>query len=78
MKAKKAAKTTVYFVKRDAQTEQFTSINSNCDKNNCDKNHILKMAKRLKRDNVHVVGEKCVRNDDQKLTLTVDDQLKAW
>ena len=30
------------------------------------------MAKRLKRDNVHVVGKKCVRNDDGKLTLTVD------
>ena len=26
MKAKKAAKTAVYFVKRDAQTEQFPSI----------------------------------------------------
>ena len=36
------------------------------------------MAKRLKRDSVHVVGEKCVGNDDQKLTLAVDDQLKAW
>ena len=38
MKAKKAAKTAVYFVKRDAQTEQFAGINNNCDKNNCDKN----------------------------------------
>ena len=36
------------------------------------------MAKRLKQDNVDVVSEKCVRNDDGKLTLTVDDTLKAW
>ena len=35
------------------------------------------MAKRLKWDNVDIVGE-CVRNDDGKLTLTVDNQLKAW
>ena len=36
------------------------------------------MAKRLKRDNVDVVGETCVRNDDGKLTLSIDDKLKAW
>ena len=35
------------------------------------------MTKRLKRDNVDVVGEKRIRNDDGKLTLTVDDKLKA-
>ena len=73
LKAKKAAKTVVSFAKRDAQTEQFASIN-----NNNDKNVIFKMAKRLKQDNVDVVDEKCVRNDDGKLTLTVNDKLKAW
>ena len=73
LKAKKAAKTAVYFVKRDAQTEQFASIN-----NSSDKNHTFKMAKRLKQDNVNVIGEKCVRNYDGKLTLTVDDKLKDW
>ena len=35
------------------------------------------MDKRLKQDNVNVVGEKYVRNDDGKPTLTVDDKLKA-
>ena len=35
------------------------------------------MDKRLKQDNVNVVGEKYVRNDDGKLTLTVNDKLKA-
>ena len=73
LKAKKNAKTAVYFAKRGAYTDQFASIN-----NYSDKNRIFKMAKRLKRDNVDVVGEKCVRNDDGKLTLTVDDKLKAW
>ena len=66
-KPKKAAKTAVYFAKKDAHTEQLASII-----NNSDKNLILKMVKRLKRDNVGVIGEKCVRNDDGKLTLTVE------
>ena len=72
LKTKKAAKTAVYYAKKDAQTEQFSSIN-----NNSDKNRIFKMAKRLKRDNVDVAGETCVRNDDGKLTLSIDDKLKA-
>ena len=73
LKAKKAVKTAVYFAKRDAETEQFASIN-----NESDKNRIFKMTKRLKGDNNDVVGERCVKNDDGKLTLTVDDKLKAW
>ena len=36
------------------------------------------MAKRLKQDNVDVVGEKCVRSDDGKLTLTADDEAETW
>ena len=35
------------------------------------------MAKRLKGGKA-VVGEKRVRNNDGKLTLTVHDKLKAW
>ena len=73
LKAKKVAKAAVYFTKRDAQTEQFASIN-----NKSEKNLIFKTAKRLRQDNVDVAGEKCVRNDDGKLTLTVDDELNAW
>ena len=36
------------------------------------------MAKRLKQDNVDIVGEKCVRNNDGNLALAIDDKLKAW
>ena len=43
LKAKKAAERAVYFTKRDAQTEQFTRIS-----NNNDKNRTFKTAKRLK------------------------------
>ena len=36
------------------------------------------MGKRLKWDNVAAVREKCVRNDERKLTSTMNDKLKAW
>ena len=64
---------TVYTAKRDAQSEQLSSINDNSDKN-----RIFKLAKNLKRVNADIVGEKCVRKDDGKLALTVDEKLKAW
>ena len=73
LKAKKTAKTAVYHAKKDAQTKQFSSIN-----NNSDKTRIFKIAKRLKQDNVDIVGEKCVRNNDGNLALTIDDKLKTW
>ena len=71
--AKRAAKLAVYTAKRDAQSEQFSSINDNSDKN-----RIFKLAKNLKRVNADIVGEKCVRKDDGKLALSVDEKLKAW
>ena len=45
--------------------------------NSSDRNRIFKMAKRLKQDNVDVVGEECVRSDDGKLTLTADDEAES-
>ena len=72
LKAKRAAKAAVHFEEKDVQGEQLASTN-----NSSHKNRTFKMAKRLKQDYVNVVGEKCVRNDERKLTLTVDDKLKA-
>lgn len=37
LKAKRAAKAAVYFAKKDAQAEQFPSINKNSDKNQISK-----------------------------------------
>ena len=34
---------------------------------NSDINHIIKMVESLKRGNVDAIGEKCVRNDNEKL-----------
>jgi len=36
------------------------------------------MAKRLKRENIDIIGGKCIRNDNGKLTLSVDEKLGAW
>lgn len=64
----------MYIAKLNAQTEHFASI-----KNNSDKNHIFKLAKKLKHNNnADIVGDKCVCNDEDLLTLTVEDKLKAW
>ena len=73
LRAKRLAKSAVYIAKRDAQTEQFGDIN-----NNSDKNRIFQLAKKLKRENADIVGEKCVRNDEGLLALTIDEKLKAW
>ena len=62
LKTKKSAKTVVYFENGETQTEQFVSINSNSDVS-----YIFKMVESLKRGNVDAVGEKCVRNDNEKL-----------
>ena len=52
LKSKQSAKTAVHFAKIDAKTEQYASTN-----NNSHKICILKMTKRLKRDNFDVVGK---------------------
>ena len=52
LKSKQSAKTAVHFEKIDAKTEQYASTN-----NNSHKICILKMTKRLKRDNFDVVGK---------------------
>ena len=62
LQAKRASKSAVYIAKRDAQTEKFVSITDNG--NNSDKAQFIKMAKRSKRENTDIVGEKCIRDDD--------------
>ena len=73
LKAKWDVRAALYFAKKDDQAWQFASIN-----HISDKNRIFKMTKRLKRDNVDVVGEKYVWKNEGKLTLTADEKLRAW
>ncbi len=73
LKVKRKAKTAVYTAKRDAQTEQFRDINSNNDKNK-----IFKMAHKMKRENLDVVGEKCIRNGKGDLAFSEEEKLNAW
>ena len=72
LKVKRATKAALYFAKKDAQAEQFLSIN-----NNSDQNLTFKMAERLKRDKEDIVGGKCTQSEKVKLTLSVDDKFKA-
>ena len=39
---------------------------------------LITIAKRMKSDNADIVGEKCIRIDDGKLALSLDEKLSAW
>ena len=56
---KKERKSALYVAKRKAQEEKFSQLES-CDS----KNFIFKLARRMKRENQDIVGEKCVKNDE--------------
>ena len=71
--AKKAARRAVYNAKQQAQSEYFSDINTNNNRNN-----IFKMAWAIKDTNKDVIGEKCVRDDSGNLTLSDDAKLHAW
>ena len=59
MEAKRKAKLGLYVAKRKAQEEKFSQLEI-CDR----KNFILKLAKRMKRENQDIVGDKCGKNDE--------------
>ena len=59
LEAKRKAKLGLYVAKRKAQEEKFSQLEI-CDR----KNFILKLAKRMKRENQDIVGDKCGKNDE--------------
>ena len=69
--AKRVAKRTVWQAKAKAEEDTFANISPN-------DSSIFKVAKQMTRTNQDVVGEKCVRNDAGKLSLSNDDKMKAW
>ena len=32
----------------------------------------------MKRDNSDIIGEKCIRDDNGNLALSIEDKLQAW
>ena len=69
--AKRLAKRTVWQAKAKAVEDTFANISPN-------DSSMFKVAKQMDRTNKDVVGEKCVRNDADELSLSDDDKMKAW
>ena len=67
------AKAGVYHAKRKAQEEKFSQLESS-DGNN----FIFKLAKRMKREKIDIVDDKCVKNDEGCVTYNDSTKLKAW
>ena len=73
LEAKRKTKSSVFVAKRKALEEKFSQLISSDSKN-----FISKLAKRTKRENQDIVGDKCVKNDEGCLTYHDSDKLKAW
>ena len=61
LEAKRKIKSGVFVAKRKALEEKFSQLVSSDSKN-----FISKLAKRMKRENQDIVGDKCVKNDEGK------------
>ena len=69
--AKRLAKHVVWQAKSVAEREIFSNIAPN-------NTGIFKFAKQMDKTNQDVVGEKCVRNDADELSLSDEEKMKAW
>ena len=73
MEAKRKAKSGVYVAKRKAHAEKFSQPESSDGRN-----FIFKPTKRMKHENQDIVGDKCVKNDEDCLTYNESVKFKAW
>ena len=71
IRAKRAAKHAVYKAKKNAEQTKFANLKENDQR-------VFKIARQLRRENADVVGEKCVRMDDGRLSYTNEDKKLAW
>ena len=72
MEAKRKAKSGVYAAKRKAQEEKLSQL-----ERSDGKIFIFKLAKRMKRENQYIAGDKCVKNNEGCLTYYDYAKLKA-
>ena len=70
---KKSDKQAVYNAIKVAQETKFTEINT---EKVCNK--ILKLAKKMKVKNTDVIGNKCVKDEDNNLILQDTQKLCVW
>ena len=69
--AKRSAKREVWLAKSEAEAKAFKDIDPHG-------GAIYRIARQMDRTNQDIVGEKCVKNDAEELTLTDADKMKAW
>ena len=69
--AKRVSKHVVWLAKSEAEKEAFSHISPNG-------NEILNIAKQMDKTNQDVVGEKCLKNDADELSLSDDQKMKSW
>ena len=69
--AKKIAKQTVFAAKKKVEKEKLKNIES-------DYVTVFRIAKQMRKENKHIVGEKCIRDDSGKLAYSDDEKIKAW
>ena len=68
---KRVSKHAVWLAKSEAEKEAFAHISPNG-------NEIFHIAKQMDKTNQDVVGEKCVKNDADELSLSDNQKMKSW
>lgn len=71
--AKRKAKSEVYKARKSAQEEKFGNL-----RNKEQQNLLFKEARKMRGENVDIVGEKCVKDDSGNLAFDDDSKLSAW
>ena len=71
LNAKRVAKRSVYLAKKNAEIRRFSNLQPGLV-------DIFKIAKQIRKDNVDVIGDKCVKDDSGKLATNDDAKLTAW
>ena len=69
--AKRNTRREIWLARSAASVETFKAVDSQG-------SNIYRIARQMSRENQDIVGESCVRNDDGQLSLTDEDQMKAW
>lgn len=71
--AKRKAKSEVYKARKSAQEEKFGNL-----RNKEQQNLLFKEVRKMRGENVDIVGEKCVKDDSGNLAFDDDSKLSAW
>ena len=71
MKAKRDAKRAVYGAKKDAEEGKFRDLKGGND-------NIFRIAKQMRQQNQDVIGEKCIKDDNNNMAFDDETKKVAW